>query len=141
MAAADTIYGDHNTQTRLVSDTADTLLWDQFASSSASRDPVISSALSRIRFDTREVAQPLHTVVDLVNGEISHPLSGRSLVVVTGRSRRMVVESHSAELAKLMTEKGSNISSTVPKTLGDVGAAIIATGANASLLVMQVCIA
>lgn len=141
MAAADTIYGDHNTQTRLVSDTADTLLWDQFASSSASRDPVISSALSRIRFDTREVAQPLHTVVDLVNGEISHPLSGRSLVVVTGRSRRMVVESHSAELAKLMTEKGSNISSTVPKTLGDVGAAIIATGANASLLVMQACIA
>ncbi|KAJ7086474.1 hypothetical protein B0H15DRAFT_351264 [Mycena belliarum] len=31
MTAPDTVYGAHSTQTRLVSDTADNLLWDRFA--------------------------------------------------------------------------------------------------------------
>jgi hypothetical protein len=59
------------------------------------------------------------------------------MIVVAGRSRRMAVEFHKAELQKLILDSGSPIGSSVSKTLGDVGAALVATSTNASLLVLQ----
>jgi len=49
----------------------------------------------------------------------------------------MAVESLYNELRTVITESGSSISTSVPKTLGDVGAALVATNVNASLLILQ----
>ena len=62
---------------------------------------------------------------------------GRTLIVIAGRSRRMAVESLASEAKELSATTGSTMNSSVPKTLGHVGAAIVGTGVGASLLVMQ----
>ena len=59
------------------------------------------------------------------------------MIVVSGRSRRMAVEYHQAELQRIIAEGGSPIGSSVAKTLGDVGAALVATSTSASLLILQ----
>ncbi|KAK0447781.1 Sodium/hydrogen exchanger family-domain-containing protein [Armillaria borealis] len=138
VAAADTMYGYQNTQTKLASDTADNLIWHKYTSTPLSgHTPAIASALSRITFTTQEAHEPLHAVLDLVNAE----RGGTNAIVVMGRSRRMAVESHKKELAKIVADKGGSIGSSVAKTLGDVGAALVADGARASLLVVQAAIA
>ncbi|KAJ7462076.1 Sodium/hydrogen exchanger family-domain-containing protein [Mycena latifolia] len=137
MAAADTVYGQQNTQTRLVSDTADNLLWDRFAQPSSLHPANVVSALSRITFTKQDSAQPLHKIVELVELESAKLSASKNLMVLLGRSRRMAVESHTAELQKLIGSKGTSIGSAVPKTVGDVGAALVASGTSASLLVLQ----
>lgn len=124
-------------QTRLVSDTADNLLWNRVTLGSSPRSASMVSALSRITFRTQESAEPLHKIVELVEQESEKLSLGKSLVVVLGRSRRMAVETHKKELQKLISSKGTPIGSAVPKTLGDVGAALVASGTSASLLVLQ----
>ncbi|KAG6820502.1 hypothetical protein H0H93_016309 [Arthromyces matolae] len=136
LAAGDTIYGQHDTQTRLASETADTLAWERYTSASASHDAETTSALSRISFTALETPTPLRDIVDSVT-KISVENSAKNVIVVTGRSRRMAVESHAAELKKIFTEAGASIGSSVPKTLGDVGAALVASNTRASLLVLQ----
>ncbi|KAJ7639440.1 Sodium/hydrogen exchanger family-domain-containing protein [Roridomyces roridus] len=131
VAAADTIYGQHNTQTRLASDTADNVLWDRFARPADATNAV---ALERITFTKQNSAEPLHKIVELVEAAQA---TNRNLLVVLGRSRRMAVESHVNELQKLISGKGAAIGSSVAKTVGDVGAALVASGTRASLLVMQ----
>jgi hypothetical protein len=49
----------------------------------------------------------------------------------------MAVESLANEAKELSASAGSTMNSSVPKTLGNVGAAIVTTGVGASLLVMQ----
>ncbi|KAK0491525.1 Sodium/hydrogen exchanger family-domain-containing protein [Armillaria novae-zelandiae] len=138
VAAADTMYGYQNTQTKLASDTADNLIWSKYTSTPLpGHTPAITSALSRITFSTQEAHEPLRAVLDLVNVGGG----GTNVIVVMGRSRRMAVESHKKELAKIVAEKGGSIGSSVAKTLGDVGAALVADGARASLLVVQAAIA
>ncbi|KAG6919737.1 hypothetical protein DXG01_001571 [Tephrocybe rancida] len=131
IAAMDTVYAQNNTQTRLASTTADNLAWDRYASPSSSYD---AAALSRITFSTITSAKPLHAIVDLVTKQATQT---KNLIAVLGRSRRMAVESHASELQQLITDAGASMSSMVPKTLGDVGAALVASGAAASLLVLQ----
>lgn len=63
--------------------------------------------------------------------------SSKTMIVLAGRSRRLAVESLHQELRGLIIESGSSISTSVPKTLGDVGAALVATSVNASLLIVQ----
>lgn len=75
--------------------------------------------------------------MDLVSQEVSRLEVSKNLVVLLGRSRRMAVESFATELGLLAAEKGNTVGSSVPKTLGDVGAALVATGTSASLLIMQ----
>jgi len=137
MAAADTVYGHHSTQTRLVSNTADNLLWDRFALPSSSHNATVVSALSRITFTKQDSAEPLHKVVELVEQASATLTVGKNLVVMVGRSRRMAVESHTKELQQLISRKGTPIGSSVSKTVGDVGAALVASGTGASLLVLQ----
>ena len=64
--------------------------------------------------------------------------AGRALIVVLGRSRRLAPESHQVELRQIVGERGSaGGSESVSRTLGEVGAAFVAAGTNASLLVLQ----
>jgi hypothetical protein len=134
LAAVDTVYGQHNTQTRLASNTADNIIWSRYASPSSSTDANTAAALARIQFNTTSSSKPLHTIVELVTAEQSQ---SRNVIVVTGRSRRMATESHQAELQQIVSESGISIGSSVSKTLGDVGAALVAAGTTASLLILQ----
>ncbi|KAK0461621.1 Sodium/hydrogen exchanger family-domain-containing protein [Desarmillaria tabescens] len=118
------------------SDTADNLIWNKYTSLYG-HAPAIASALSRITFATQEASGPLHAVLDLVNAQHG----SANVIVMMGRSRRMAVESHKRELARIVAEKGASIGSSAAKTLGDVGAALVADGAKASLLVLQAAIA
>ena len=78
-------------------------------------------------------------MTELARTEAATRISGsdKTLIVLVGRSRRMAVESLYGELPSLITETQSSISTSVPKTLGDVGAALVATNVNASLLILQ----
>jgi len=137
---ADTVYGHGNTTTRLESETADTLLWDRYATPSDAHSPAITSALQRVNFSHKSSSKPLHTVLDMASSEVQQA-SGRTLVVVIGRSRRLATESHQVELRQIVGEKGSiSGSDSVPRTLGDVGAALVASGVGASILVTQACL-
>ncbi|KAF8883177.1 Sodium/hydrogen exchanger family-domain-containing protein [Gymnopilus junonius] len=140
IAAVDTVYGQYNTQIRLASDTADNILWDRYTRSTEPHPSNVSSALPRISFLTESTATPLRRVIEMVKEEAAicqaDPFHSKTLIVVAGRSRRMAVESLSAEL-RTLTSDGPTISSSVSKTLGDVGAALVAAGVDASLLILQ----
>ncbi|KAF9018372.1 potassium:hydrogen antiporter [Hymenopellis radicata] len=137
VTAADTVYDIQNTVTRLASDTADNIAWNRYTQKSATYTPdtAVLSALSRMTFVTEEASDPLHRVLDLVKDEVAQ--SGRNVIVVAGRSRRLAALNHTAELGRIVAEKGSAIGSSVSKTVGDVGAALVADGTAASLLVVQ----
>ncbi|KAF5387678.1 hypothetical protein D9615_000754 [Tricholomella constricta] len=137
IAAADTVYAQDTTQTRLLSNTADNLTWDRYSSASITRDAETASAVSRISFSCVSSAKPLHTIVEMVANEASQSTPPKNIIVVTGRSRRMAVESHKVELQQVITEAGASIGSSVSKTVGDVGAALVASNATASLLILQ----
>lgn len=139
MAAADTVYGHQSTQTRMNSDTADNILWDQVALPVASRPAGVAAALSRITFRTESTPAPLRHITELAKAEVSasSAQSEKTLIVFAGRSRRLAAEALGGELHALTSELGLTLSSSVPKTLGDVGAALVATNVNASLLVLQ----
>ncbi|ETW84079.1 potassium:hydrogen antiporter [Heterobasidion irregulare TC 32-1] len=132
----DTVYGQRDTQTRLQSETADNILWSQFTSSGTSHSQDVASALTRITFTEESTSKPLHRTIEMAAQLAQLP---RSLFIVAGRSRRMAVDSHQAELRQLIAEKGISVGSEAPKTLGDVAAAYVATGVNASLVVLQAC--
>ena len=96
----------------------------------------VASALTRITFTEESTSKPLHRTIEMAAQLAQSP---RSLFIVAGRSRRMAVDSHQAELRQLIAEKGISVGSEAPKTLGDVAAAYVATGVNASLVVLQAC--
>jgi len=131
VAAVDTIYGQPTPHTRLTSDTADNLTWRQFS------NPVIPN--SRITFYTENTLTPLKRVIDLAKTEaaLRASSSNKTMIVLAGRSRRMAVQSLVGELRGVLTDSGVSITSSVPKTLGDVGAAMVATSVDASLLILQ----
>ena len=132
-AAADTIYGQSNTQVRLESDTADNLTWEQFTKP--------TTINSRITSHIETTSKPLGRAIELIKAEAtlrsSSSNNNKTMIVLAGRSRRMAVESLHSELCGLVNDSGSSISAPVPKTLGDMGAALVLTNVNASLLVLQ----
>ncbi|KAJ8488653.1 hypothetical protein ONZ45_g13882 [Pleurotus djamor] len=132
--AADTVYAANNTQTRLQSDTADNVLWDRFTGSSNSHPAHIAASLSRITFTEQHTVTPLRTSIDYI---VTSTQQSPSTLVLLGRSRRMSVETHQLELAQLIMEKGHPIGSALPRAIGDVGAAFVASGVLADLLVVQ----
>jgi hypothetical protein len=136
--AADTVYGQGDTQTRLASDTADNLDWDRYTIQSKTHGASLASSLSRIKFSKETSAKPLHKMLELVSAEVTaRASSGRTVVAVVGRSRRLAIESHKVELRELNSKRGSPVGLEVSKTLGDVGAALIVEEMNTSLLVLQ----
>jgi hypothetical protein len=135
------MYGNATTQTRMQSETADSMTWARYA---PARDDdggaprrtggnVFGEALSRVTFEDLVSPEPLHAA--LHRARLLHP----PLVVVLGRSRRLAVEDHNAELRALDTEHGATaqVRADVRKTVGDVGTAFVMAGIDANLLVMQ----
>ncbi|KAG7097485.1 hypothetical protein E1B28_004827 [Marasmius oreades] len=141
ISGADTVYGQQTTQTRLASDTADNILWETHS----------NAGFSRISFSVKKTSKPLQEVVDMVSTvpstgdtppltELTNAVKkGANVVVLCGRSRRRAMQSPSRELTQIVsgTTAGAVLAGSVSRTLGDVGAAMVAVGARASLLVVQ----
>jgi hypothetical protein len=129
----DTMYGKATTQTKLQSETADGVTWAKYAtrpSPTATDDPTLNEALSRVTFEELASPTPLHTAL-----HHARTLKHRPIVVI-GRSRRLAVEDHHAELRMLEGEH-SAVRADVRKTVGDIGTAFVSAGFDANLLVMQ----
>ena len=126
------MYGNATTQTRLQSQTADSITWARYASTSTTPSPENGEALSRVTFEELASSDPLQAALHRVR------MLPRPVVVVVGRSRRLAVEDYHAELRALEAEHGAApVHSDVHKTIGDVGTAFVMTGIGANLLVMQ----
>ncbi|KAI0355306.1 hypothetical protein OH77DRAFT_316224 [Trametes cingulata] len=132
-ASPDTVYGAQNTQTLLLSETADSLIWTRYTSS-ASSAPELSQALSRVTFTEESSSAPLHHIVAYASRNLS---SRGRLVLVAGRSRRMAIEAHSEELNQLCLEHNASLGTELPKVLGEVASAFVATGMNVGIAVVQ----
>ncbi|GJE91672.1 sodium/hydrogen exchanger family-domain-containing protein [Phanerochaete sordida] len=135
----DTVYGNATTQTRMQSETADNVIWKRYAAPSGmeSFDSIASAALPRIEWHEVSTPNPLRAVVERANELDELTAERRSrLLIVAGRSRRLAVENHHAELKDLMEQHGG-LASEVKKTVGDVAAAFIVTGSKASIVVLQ----
>jgi len=130
----DTIYGAPTTATRLQSDTADQIAWDQFSRLSS------SNSSSRVTFSTQITPSPLHTLLQRLS---TQPSSGGRRLVLLGRSRRLAAESHHAELKELLLEDGGGggrkgtLAHEVRKTVGDVATAVVVSGVAVDLVVVQ----
>jgi hypothetical protein len=131
------MYGNATTQTRMLSETADGIAWTRYAAPSASEQnhtQPLRDVLLRATFEELASPTPLHATLQRVRLMQQQ----QHVVVVVGRSRRMAVEDHHAELRALQTEHGSaSVRSDVRKTVGDVGTAFVMAGVDANLLVMQ----
>jgi hypothetical protein len=124
----DTMYGNATTQTRLQSETADSISWARYASAEHSHP--------RATFESLESPTPLHAVLQRARSLYHQKHS--VVIVVVGRSRRLAVEDHHAELQTLEKEQhGGAVRADVRKTVGDVGTAFVMAGIETNLLVMQ----
>ena len=135
------MYGYATTQTRLQSETADNITWERYARPTEGSDhpPAVIDALTRVTFVEVTIPKPLHEVVQLSSTQFEEASQEkRGLVVVLGRSRRMAVESHRLELREIMeSTAGVQVGSEVKRTIGDVGTALVVSGCNVGLVVMQ----
>ncbi|KAH9999652.1 Sodium/hydrogen exchanger family-domain-containing protein [Russula compacta] len=135
----DTMYGNATTQTRLQSETADGITWARYATppsptaasaAEAEDRRALRDALSRVTFEDLASPIPLHAALHRAR------TLQRPVAVVVGRSRRLAVEDHHAELRALEAEHGA-VRGDMRKTVGDVGTAFVMAGIDANLLVMQ----
>jgi hypothetical protein len=123
------------------SETADNIAWEEYSSPAADSSASLTSARSRVKFTHLSSSVPLHAIVELVaNEEERYMRRRRRLLVLTGRGRRMAVESHHSELKQMIIERGSHPyfgSSDSRKTVGDVATALIISENSAGVLVVQ----
>jgi len=136
----DTVYAQQNTQTRLQSDTADNVTWGLYAEGGETTDglsEVVREALTRVEFLEMRTPKPLHAIVGRVN-EIVDEMSQKKarVMVMVGRSRRLAVEDHTAELKEVL-HSGKPIGGEVGRTIGDVGTALVVSGVKAGVVVLQ----
>ncbi|KAI0715663.1 Sodium/hydrogen exchanger family-domain-containing protein [Cerioporus squamosus] len=130
----DTVYGHATTQTRLQSETADNIAWARYTRPD---DPSLAPALSRMEFDEVSTPTPLHYLIEQALAMSEGATDERSrLLILTGRSRRLAVENHHAELKTVMEEHGG-VGSEVKRTVGDVTTALVVSGCQASMIVFQ----
>lgn len=145
IGAQDTVYGNMTTQNRLVSDTADNLLWSQCIDPSDGQSKLVRGALGRINFRECSIPTPLHSMLELMSSSFrggAAPEGTPSPVVIVGRNRRMPHETRHRELLALVSERGFGPDSMeMAKTVGDTAAAVIVGKINANLIVMQAAIA
>lgn len=59
------------------------------------------------------------------------------MLVVVGRSRRLAVEDHTAELRQIFEERGSAGQDVIRKTIGDPATAVVASGCATAVVVLQ----
>ncbi|WVQ93063.1 hypothetical protein IAU59_000127 [Kwoniella sp. CBS 9459] len=140
--------GYPETQARLASDTADNIAWTYYTASSTTpaRPASIDSALSRISFWSTKSTSPLSYAFTCASTAMSSTSatasSWRPMLIVTGRGRRAAAINHSAELNKILADKGLNpsIGAELRKTVGDAATGLILGGGapgTASYLVME----
>ncbi|KAH9480856.1 K(+)/H(+) antiporter 1 [Psilocybe cubensis] len=152
IAGPDTVYGQHNTETRLQSETADNIIWARYAplrtpannapvsdsTSTHSSSASTTSSRPQIEFRTASTPIPLHTALHEAREiALSSANHNAKLIVITGRSRRLAVENHTKELKQLMEEQREKVGSEVRKTIGDVAAAFVVAGVGSGLVVVQ----
>lgn len=134
-ALPDTVYGEANQQSRLQSDTADSLAWDYYAKKDGRvRSQAEAGALSRIRFMTITSSTPLASAISHHSSSFSAGQSNNDLIVL-GRSRRMA-DSHREETESILSAK-SALASHVRKTLGDPASAFMVSQSSVNLIVVQ----
>ena len=135
----DTVYGQQDTQMRLQSDTADNVTWGLYAGGRENDgvSEVVKEALTRVEFLEMGTPKPLHAIVGRVN-EIVDVMSEKKtrVLVMVGRSRRLMVESHTAELKEVL-RNGKPIGGEARRTIGDVGTALVVSGVKAGVVVLQ----
>ncbi|KAG1720942.1 Sodium/hydrogen exchanger family-domain-containing protein [Suillus lakei] len=120
----DTVYGQPNTQTRMQSETADSMIWSRYASRNLSdldTPAPLRAALSRIAFSNFVSPVPLHAAIQRAS-------ICQRVLVVTGRSKRLAVEDHHAELKDLVEEHRVAGHEVMSKTIGDVATAFVGVG-------------
>lgn len=127
------------TQTRLQSETADNITWARYASPSADEGHPsrVTGALARMTFSDFTVPKPLQALIERAAAASNEAAAQeRSLLVVLGRSRRLAVQDHSADLKTLVETHGA-VGGEVRKTVGDVATALVVVGLDAGLIVVQ----
>ncbi|KAG7095771.1 hypothetical protein E1B28_006476 [Marasmius oreades] len=109
----DTVYPSMTHGDRIQCVTLDGVIWDRYS----------TLPLSKVTFRELNVesGRALRGVLDDVGSMVN-----RRTVVVTGRSRRLAVENHSMELKEAFHGGGGD----VRKTVGDVAAALMSSGAS-----------
>ncbi|KAI9057011.1 hypothetical protein FKP32DRAFT_1661520 [Trametes sanguinea] len=133
----DTVYAAPTTQTRLQSETADSIAWARYTRPDASADPSLAAALTRMVFTEAATATPLQYIIDTARTMSDSSQAGQSrLLVLTGRSRRLAAQDHHTELKSIMQEHGS-VASEVRKTVGDVATSLVVSGCETSIVVVQ----
>jgi len=136
---ADTVYGHASTQIKLQSETADNIIWSRYSRPSYSEKPraTVRSALSRMQFLETATPTPLHSITQQAAEKFQSLVQQHTrMLVVTGRSRRLAVESHHHELKGLMEEHG-NVGPEVRKTIGDVATSFVVMRSYAGIVVVQ----
>ncbi|KAI0372319.1 hypothetical protein BV20DRAFT_1051050 [Pilatotrama ljubarskyi] len=133
----DTVYAHATTQTRLQSETADNIAWSRYTHPDARSNPTLAPALSRMDFSEVGTPEPLRYIIRQSLSMSQSVVEERSrLLILAGRSRRLAVENHHAELKSVMEEHGG-IANEVKRTVGDVATALVVSGCQASLIVFQ----
>jgi len=132
----DTVYAPQSAQTRLQSETADRMTWSKYAlpSSGADIPNPLRAALSRIDFSDFFTPTPLHAAVQRATAiKTVH----RRLLIVTGRSRRLAIESRHRELREIFEEYQTTSPELVTKTIGDVASSMVISSSASALVVLQ----
>ncbi|KAI6030467.1 hypothetical protein F5J12DRAFT_924885 [Pisolithus orientalis] len=137
-AFPDTVYGQLNTQTRMQSETADSMTWSKYASLNPDPDTpsLLRAALSRTRFSEFSMPTPLRTAIQRA---ATIGQTHTRLMIVAGRSKRLATESHHHELKEIFVEYGTS-GEMMRKTIGDVASAMVVSNSASALVVLQTAI-
>ncbi|KAI6098205.1 Sodium/hydrogen exchanger family-domain-containing protein [Pisolithus sp. B1] len=137
-AFPDTVYGQPTTQTRMQSETADSVTWGKYASPKADPDTpsLLRAALSRIQFSELSTPTPLRAAIQRA---ATIRQAHTRLLIIAGRSKRLATESHHHELKEIFEEYGTN-GDMVRKTIGDVASAMVVSSSASTLVVLQAAI-
>ncbi|KAG2130618.1 Sodium/hydrogen exchanger family-domain-containing protein [Suillus bovinus] len=129
----DTVYGQANTQMRMQSETADSIIWSRYAGCNLLDSDIpgpLRTALSRINFTSLASPVPLHAAIQRAS-------TNQRVLVVTGRSKRLAVEDHHAELKDIVEEHRAVGHEVMRKTIGDVATAFVVSGCASAAVVLQ----
>lgn len=119
-------------QTRFESETADTILWEQYVDSYSSYDihPSIRAALSRVTFSEHSSSMPLHSAIQQASAR-------KPVLVVVGRSHRLESNDLTGELENILRERDSVGQDDSRSTIGDAATAFVASGCATAVVVLQ----
>ncbi|KAG1774484.1 Sodium/hydrogen exchanger family-domain-containing protein [Suillus placidus] len=119
-------------QTHFESETADTILWEQYVDSHSSYNihPSIRAALSRITFSEHSSSMPLYSAIQQAS-------TRKPVLVVVGRSHRLGSDDLTQELENILKERGNVGQGDSRSTIGDVATAFVASGCATAMVVLQ----